>query len=255
MPFTGTAQQYDAFMGRYAPTLAVALADYADVRSGMRVVDVGCGPGGLTGELAARVGSANVAAIDPTPPFAAACRERNPGADVREGVAEALPWESASFDVSLSCLVVGFMTDPQAGVREMARVVRPGGTVAACMWDLGGHGMTMLEVFWRAVRSAEPNARGEGHMAGSADGDLTGLLERAGLEQVTGGALMASADYRDFDDFWQPFTYAIGPAGQYLASLPAHRQEQIRAACREALPEGPFSLKARAWCARGGVPS
>ncbi|MGZ4277457.1 MAG: class I SAM-dependent methyltransferase, partial [Solirubrobacteraceae bacterium] len=92
MAFTAPAEHYDRFMGRYAPTLATALADAAGVHAGMRVVDVGCGPGGLTRELVARAGAANVAAIDPAPQFAAACRERNPGADVREGVAEELPW-------------------------------------------------------------------------------------------------------------------------------------------------------------------
>src|SRR4051812_47960050 len=125
-------------MGRYTRTLAPALTDAAGIAPGMRVLDVGCGPGGLTDVLAARVGAANVAAIDPAPQFAAACRERHPGADVRVGAAEELPWPDGAFDATLASLVVAFMSDADQGVREMARVTRPGGTVAACMWDIPG---------------------------------------------------------------------------------------------------------------------
>lgn len=252
--FAAPADRYDRFMGRYAPTLAQALADTADVRSGMRVVDVGSGPGGLTSELVARVGAVNVSAIDPAPQFVAACRQRHPEADVREGVAEALPWADGSFDAALSSLVMAFMRDPDQGVREMARVTRPGGTVAACMWDIAGGGMTMLQIFWDAVRQVQPAAEGERQLAGTAEGDIVERFQRAGLQDVVGSALTASADYAGFDDFWEPFTFAVGPSGNYLASLSAARQSAVREACRAQLPEGPFSLDARAWCARGTVP-
>src|SRR5215213_5944623 len=172
MQFAAPAEQYDRFMGRYAPTLSAALSDAAGVAAGMRVLDVGCGPGGLTRELIARVGAANVAAVDPAPQFAAACRERNPGADVREGAAEALPWPDGTFDAALASLVVGFMRDADAGVREMARVTRPGGTIAACMWDTTAGGMTMLRVFWNAARRVEPDVAGERRIAGTAEGDI-----------------------------------------------------------------------------------
>ncbi len=128
--FAAPAAHYDRFMGRYTETLAAALADMAGVTAEERVLDVGCGPGGLTSELCQRVGAENVAAIDPAPQFVSACRERHPGADVREGMAEALPWPDGYFDVSVSSLVIGFMSDPDLGAREMARVTRPGGTVA-----------------------------------------------------------------------------------------------------------------------------
>jgi SAM-dependent methyltransferase len=251
--FAGPAEQYDRFMGRYARRLAVALADTAGVAPGMRVVDVGCGPGGLAAELAERVGAANVAAIDPAAQFVAACRDRIPGADVREGVAEELPWADGTFDAALSSLVIAFMRDPDRGVREMARVTRPGGTVAVCMWDVEG-GMTMLRTFWTAVRQVEPGAPGERRRAGTVEGDVVERLGRAGLRDVAGSVLTARADYAGFDDFWQPFEFAVGPSGQYLASLPAEQQGRVREACRAALPDGPFSLDARAWCARGTVP-
>jgi ubiquinone/menaquinone biosynthesis C-methylase UbiE len=253
--FAVPAEHYDVFMGRYTPTLATALADAAGIQPGMRVLDVGCGPGGLTRELAARLGPGNVAAIDPAAQFAAACRDRNPGADVRTGVAEQLPWPAAHFDAALSSLVIGFLQDPGQGVREMARVTRPGGTVAACMWDTTAGGMTMLRIFWTAVRQIEPAAAGESAMAGTSDGDIARRLRQAGLQDVISGALTSHARYAGFDDFWQPFTLAVGPAGHYLNSLPADQQATVRNACRERLPDGPFTLPARAWYARGIVPS
>jgi SAM-dependent methyltransferase len=255
MQFAVPAEHYDRYVGRYTPTLAAALADAAGVTAGMRVLDVGCGPGGLTRELAVRVSADHVAAIDPARTFTAACRERNPGADVRDGVAEDLPWPDAEFDVALSSLVLGFMSDPDRGIREMRRVTRPGGTVAACMWDTTAGGMTMLRLFWDAVRQLDPDAVGERRLAGTADGDIAKRFQRAGLDRVSSGALMASADYAGFEDFWQPFTFAVGPAGIYLRSLPAAQQVRIRELCEAEVPDRPFRLSARAWFARATVPS
>ena len=254
MQFAAPAEHYDRFMGRYAPMLAAALADAAGVGPGMRVADIGCGPGGLTRELVGRVGAENVAAIDPAPQFAAACRERNPGVDVREGVAEELPWAVGEFDATLSSLVIGFMRDPHRGVHEMMRVTRPGGVVAACMWDIAGGGMTMLGIFWAAVARVDPVAQGERRMAGTVAGDIVQRFRRAGLGDVTGSALTARAPYAGFDDFWEPFTLEVGPAGQHLRSMPEDRQAIVREECRAVLPGGPFTLEARAWCARGIVP-
>jgi SAM-dependent methyltransferase len=255
MQFATPAESYDRFMGRYVPPLAIALADAAGIDAGARVLDVGCGPGGLTRELVTRVGAGNVAAIDPTPQFTEACRSRNPGVDVREGVAEQLPWADGEFDAALSSLVIGFMTDPDAGVREMARVTRPGGVVAACMWDVASGGMTMLRTFWQAMRQVDAAAPGEGPMAGTAQGDIAQLLRRAGLDGVVDGSLTAYADYADFEDFWEPLTFGVGPTGQYVRSLPPERQNKVREACRRALPAGSFRLDARAWFARGTVPT
>ena len=254
MEFTAAAEKYDRFMGRYTRTLAPVFVDAVGVRDAMSVLDVGCGPGGLTDTLADRVGERHVAAIDPAPQFVGACRTRHPAADVREGVAEALPWADGSFDATLSCLVIGFMKDADQGVREMARVTRPGGTVAACMWDIPGGGMTMLSTFWKAAREVDPSAAGEQGRPGVRRGDIADRFRRAGLQDVEDGELEASASYTSFEDFWEPLTFAVGPAGQHLASLPTERQNRVRELCRAALPEGPFSLTARAWYARGTTP-
>ncbi|MBS9375547.1 class I SAM-dependent methyltransferase [Rhodococcus sp. B50] len=255
MQFAAPADRYNRFMGRYAPTLAPALADAAGVTAGQRVCDVGCGPGGLTRELVSRVGAAKVAAIDPAPQFAAACQEIAPEIDVRVGVAENLPWPDGTFDVTLASLVLGFMNDPEQGVREMARVTRPGGTVAACMWDTAAGGMAMLRIFWTAVRTVEPGTPGETRLAGTTESDIAERFRHAGLNDVVGGALSARADYTDFSDFWEPFTFGVGPAGRHLVSMPERQRGAVRDACRAALPSGPFSLDARAWYACGTVPA
>jgi hypothetical protein len=123
------------------------------------------------------------------------------------------------------------------------------------MWDTTAGGMTALETFWAAVRAVDPDAAGERRMAGTAEGDIAGRFRRAGLQDVVGGELAARGEYADFEDFWEPFTFAIGPSGQHLRSLSPARQAAVREACRAALgADGPFTLPARAWYARGTVP-
>src|SRR5439155_7190487 len=152
-------------MGRYADRLAPQLIAFAGVQRGDRVLDVGCGPGSLTEALSDLVGPDRVAAVDPSEPFAAAGAERVPAADVQVGAAESLPWAADMFDVAFAQLVVNFMSDADAGVTEMRRVVRPGGTAAACTWDYSS-GMTMLRTFWDAalaLDSAAPDEAGTMH--------------------------------------------------------------------------------------------
>ncbi len=150
---------YDRFMGRYSVLLAPQLADLADIAAGQRVLDVGCGPGALTGELVRRLGADSISAVDPSEQFLAAARERYPGVDVRLATAEGLPFPDGTFDAALAQLVVHFLADPVVGLREMARVTRRGGVVAASVWDHEGQGP--LTLFWRVARDLDPGLEDE----------------------------------------------------------------------------------------------
>jgi ubiquinone/menaquinone biosynthesis C-methylase UbiE len=253
MSFSVPAVAYDRYMGRYSRSLAPLFADFAGVEPGQRVLDVGCGPGALTAELATRVGPTRVAAADPSAGFARACADRVPGADVRTAPAEELPWSSGAFDVVLSQLVVSFLQDAVAAVGEMRRLVSPGGFVAACSWDLTGD-MKMLRTFWDAALALDPAAPDEGRVMLYTDPDsLRGLWLRAGLRDVETAPLVVEAEYADFDDYWQPFLTGTGPGGAYCVSLDAGHRAALQKECltRLGAPQGSFTLTARSWAVRG----
>lgn len=249
MSFDVTPDAYGRFMGRYAEPLALLFADFAGVRTGQRVLDVGCGPGALTAELAARLGSDDVAAVDPSASFVAAVAERLPDVDVRRGSAEELPYPDAAFDLALAQLVVHFMTDPVVGLTEMARVVRPGGTVAACVWDHASDAGP-LSTFWRAVRDLDPLATDESGLAGAREGHLAELCSAAGLRDVESALLSVTVPFATFDDWWTPFTLGVGPAGAHVAGLDEPSRERVRSRCAELLPQPPFTVDASAWTVR-----
>jgi ubiquinone/menaquinone biosynthesis C-methylase UbiE len=253
MSFAVAGDKYDRFMGRYSRELAPQFIDFAGVDSGMAVVDVGCGPGALTERLVERAGAKNVAAADPSEPFVAAATERAPGADVRLAAAEELPWEDDRFDAALSQLVVNFMRDADKGVSEMRRVVRPGGVAAACTWSYG-EDMEVLRGFWDAARQLGSGAPDEGStMRYRSVEELDELWRRAGLADVQTDHLRVETRYTDFDDFWEPFTFGVGPAGTYLAKLSPEQREQVRTGLFKRLdePSGPFTLSATACAVRG----
>jgi SAM-dependent methyltransferase len=246
--FNVSADAYLRFMGRYSEPLAAQFADLAGVRDGQRLLDVGCGPGALTAELVSRAGPDAVSAVEPSASFAAAARERLPEVDIRQAAAERLPFGDAVFDAALAQLVVHFMADPVAGLREMGRVTRPGGVVAACVWDHAG-GRGPLSAFWRAVRELDPGADDESNLAGVREGHLAELFAQAGLGAAQATTLTVVARQPGFESWWETFTLGVGPAGAYLASLPAARRDELRELCRRQLPEGPFEISATAWAA------
>lgn len=248
--FDVAAEAYDRFMGRYSRLLSPQLADFAGVRAGQRALDVGCGPGALTGELVRRLGPAAVAAVDPSEPFVAAARERNPGVDVQQAHAERLPFSDRMFDASLAQLVVHFISDPVAGLAEMARVTRPDGVVAACVWDYGD-GQGPLGPFWQAARRLDLEVNDESQLAGAREGHLAELFEAAGLREIEGTTLSVSFEHASFNEWWEPFTRGVGPAGSYVAGLDEERQVELREISRILLPVAPFVLTARAWATRG----
>jgi len=248
--FAVPAAAYDRFMGRYSTLLSPQLADLAGVRDGQRVLDVGCGPGALIAELVERVGASAVSAVDPSEPFVVAARERNPAVDVQQAFAEQLPFPGGMFDVTLAQLVVHFMSDPAAGVAEMRRVTRQNGVVAACVWDHAGD-QGPLSPFWEAARDLDPELEDESRLMGSSEGDLFRLFESAGLAEVEETALSVRVEHPSFDEWWEPFTLGVGPAGSYVAGLDAEGRAQLREHCRALLPVPPFELVAYAWTAHG----
>jgi SAM-dependent methyltransferase len=246
--FDAGADAYLRFMGRFSEPLAVSFADLAGLSRGQRVLDVGCGPGALTAELVRRQGTARVSAVDPSDSFAAAVRERLPGVDVGLAAAEQLPFPDASFDVVLAQLVVHFMADPVAGLREMGRVAGQRGTVAACVWDYAG-GRGPLSLFWRAARDLDPAAPDESALAGVREGHLAGLFGQAGLGPVRTGVLTVRLRYASFAEWWEPLTLGVGPPGAYVAALSDADRVAVRERCRDLLPDGPIEVTASAWAA------
>lgn len=250
MHFNVAAEAYDRFMGRYSRLLAPQLADLAGLAAGHRVLDVGSGPGALTAELVSRLGAASVSAVDPSEPFVEAARARHPGVEVQVAAAEELPFEADVFDAALAQLVVHFMADPVAGLAEMRRVTRPGGVVATCVWDFAGGGAP-LSLFWEAARELDPEVVDESHLAGARRGHLPELFTAAGLREVEETTLSIQREHASFEEWWEPYTGGVGPAGTYVKTLPPERQNELRDRCRARLPEGPFVLVSRAWAARG----
>jgi SAM-dependent methyltransferase len=256
--FNASADAYDGLVGRYSHALACELVDFAGLEPGDRALDVGCGPGALTALLADRLGAHRVNAVDPSVPFVEACRRRRSGVEVSVATAEHLPFADDMFDIALSQLVVNFMDDAPAGAREMTRVTRTGGTVAACVWDYAGE-MRLLRAFWDAARATAPRGAAVADeatvMGWCAEGDLHRLWLSVGLVEVRSAPLVVSATYTDIDDLWSPFTAGVGPAGAFCSALDAERRAALRHAFLERLDvgAGPFALSARAWAVAGTV--
>jgi SAM-dependent methyltransferase len=250
--FDVAAEAYDSFMGRYSIPLAPQFCDFAGIGAEQRVLDVGCGPGALVTELVRRLEASAVSAVDPSESFVAAIRERHPGVDVQQASAEGLPFADDDFDASLAQLVVHFMVDPLVGLSEMLRVTHPGGVVAACVWDHGG-GEGPLSRFWDVARELDPGVRDESQLAGARKGHLTTLLEQVGLQDVEETLLSVAVEHASFDEWWQPFTFGVGPAGAYLSALDPTQQDRLRELCRDRSPDGSLTVTARAWAANGRV--
>jgi ubiquinone/menaquinone biosynthesis C-methylase UbiE len=259
-----SADGYEQLMGRWSRRLAPLLIQFAGLKDGERILDVGCGTGSLTFALplAAEVGS--ISAIDYSPIFVEEARRRNRDSriDIREGDACSLPFESASFDRAFSLLVLHFVPDAAKAVAEMRRVVRTGGVVAAAVWDHLG-GLPCMRMMWDTVAARNAAAREARSrylfQPMMAPGEMKHCFEEQGLEEVEESSLVIRMDYQSFDDYWKPITEGEGPLGKYVSSLSqaerADTDAAVRAAYEGGRPDGPRSFAAVAWACRGIVGS
>jgi SAM-dependent methyltransferase len=246
MSFEVSAEAYGKFMGRFSSPLGAAFADLTGVAAGQRALDVGAGAGALTAELVARLGAGQVCAVEPSDSFVAQLRGLFPAVQVRQATAEHLPFADDQFDLTLAQLVVHFMSDPVAGLAEMARVTRPGGLVGANVWDHAG-GRGPLAVFWQAARQLDPKTRDESNLPGVEDGQLRQLFDAAGMTGATSTTLNVAVISRTFEDWWQPYTLGVGPAGDYVGGLDVDAREALRVRCQQLLPPAPIAVEVTAW--------
>ncbi|GAA2973671.1 ubiquinone/menaquinone biosynthesis C-methylase UbiE [Microbacterium terrae] len=252
MSFDVAAEAYDSFMGRFSMPLADIFVDWARLPTSGRALDVGCGTGALTAVLAHRFGETEVAGVEPSASFVDATAARFPWADIRHGTAEQLPFDDHLFTATLAQLVVHFMTDAAAGVREMVRVTRPGGVVAACVWDVEND--RAPHAVFLAAAHAETGGSLEAPRIGTRRGDLRRLLEGAGCRDVEDGEISVTSGYRGFDEWWASQTLKVGPSAVALAGLDDDGIARVRAATRAHWPDGPFTVTGTAWVARGVAP-
>src|SRR5580765_874556 len=228
MTFEVPAEAYDAFMGRYSRHLSAQLADLAGVEEGQLVLDVGAGTGLLTEELVRRVGAASVTAIDPSEHFVLAVRSRHPGVTVERASAENLPLPDGRYDAALAQLVVHFMNDPEAGLREMGRVTRPGGAVAACVWDHAAGGTGPLSVYYEALHEVDPSRPNESERPGTRPGHLAELFAAAGFAEPEEATLTVRVEHETFEDWWVPYELGVGTTADVFAELGPERVAQLR---------------------------
>jgi SAM-dependent methyltransferase len=256
----GDARAYERFMGRWSEQLAPRFLDAVDLASPKRVLDVGSGTGNLTRAVADRWPGCEVVGIDPSVPFVEAARERSAlrASRVRFEVGDAgnLPLDDDSVDAALALLVLNFVPDAERAVAEMRRVTRPGGVLAAAVWDYGER-MQMLRTLWDAAARLDPSAVGqdEATMPLGRPGGLIDLWQRCGLEEVDGSRVGVSTGFVDFDDYWTPFLQGQGPAGAYVAGLSDAARAALRDEVAATVGDGPFDLSATAWWVRGTVPA
>jgi len=242
---------YDSFMGRYSIGLADLFADAAGVQAGQTALDVGCGPGALTGVLVERLGAGAVSACDPSPGFLADCAVRHPGIEAAPGRAESIPFDTGRFDHAMAQLVLHFVSEPEQAAREMARVVRPGGVVSACVWDFAD-GMEMLRGFWDAALAIDPAAPDEARtLRFGRPGEIADLFAATGMADVVESTLRVTSTYSSFDELWAGFLAGVGPAGAYCVALADEDRGRLRDELfrRFGSPVGSFTLAAVARCA------
>lgn len=251
---------YEQLMGRWSARLAPLFVEFARVRDGGRILDVGCGTGALVRTIANTARSSELVGVDPAQSFIdyARTQSHDPRITFQVGDAMELPFPSASFDQVLSLLVMMFIPKPEQAAGEMRRVTRPGGTVSACTWDR--EGLELSSIFWEEAVRLDPgaDARSQRPKHSNREGQLTALWRSAGLQNVEETVIEMPMPFASFADFWEPHLKGVAPQGAYVATLSAERRDAVREGLRKRLladrPDGAFSLRAKALAVRGTVP-
>jgi len=250
---------YEKIMGRHSRKLAEAFLAFTGRSPAEKMLDVGCGTGEMTFALARRGDHAAIVGIDVSEPYVAFARTRNSDPRIGFEIADAtsLPFPSAQFDRAVSQLVLQFLPDPYPAVAEMRRVVRPGGMVAACVWDSFGS-QPHFRMLWDTA-SALGLDRSRSHFRPlSTEGELAAMWQRSGLVEVEDGMITTRFEFADFDDYWSPLLSGDGPPGQFVMSLtPDQRvslQQQVRHVFLSGRPDGHRSFIGGAWICKGIVP-
>jgi SAM-dependent methyltransferase len=251
---------YEQLMGRWSARLAPLYADFAQLRDAGKILDVGCGTGALVRTIAGRTRSTEIVGVDPAQAFVDYARTQSHDARItfRTGDAMQLPFPAATFDQTLSLLVMMFIPEPDKAASEMRRVTRPGGTVSACTWDRDG--LELASIFWEeAVRlDVGADARAQRPKHSNREGELAALWNSAGLHEVEETVITMQLPFASFEDFWEPHLKGVAPQGAYVAALSEGRREALRQGLRKRLladrPDGAFSLRAKALVVRGTVP-
>lgn len=254
----GRGAAYERYVGRWSRLVAHEFLAWLAAPPDSRWLDVGCGAGGLCQTILAVAAPRRITGVDSAPGFIEYARQQaqDPRVSFEVGDAQALPVESDAFDIAVAGLVLNFVPDPARGVAEMTRSVRPGGRVAAYVWDYAGE-MQFMRTFWNVAVALDPQAaaRSEGSRFALCQPDpLMALFLAAGLHAVEVRAIDAPTVFRDFDDYWSPFLGGQGPAPTYVMSLDEERRAALRECLRAALPiaeDGSIPLNARAWAVRG----
>jgi SAM-dependent methyltransferase len=251
---------YEQYVGRWSRKTAAAFLRWLAPLPGLAWADVGCGTGALTATILDVCEPSSICGFDSSEGFVSLARQRigDPRARFETGDATHLPWQSGACDLTVSGLVLNFVRDHESMTREMARVTKPGGRVAAYVWDYAG-GMQMMRHFWDAAIAVSPDDarldQAEQFPLCQPE-PLKALFDRTGLKSVTVRAIDISTVFQDFDDYWTPFLGKTGTAPTYLASLGGEVQERIRLSLESRLAakgDGPIALTARAWAVQGVV--
>jgi SAM-dependent methyltransferase len=252
---------YDQYMGRWSRQVAPRFLEWLDAPAGADWLEVGCGTGALTAAVVAGCGPRSVVAVDPSAGFITKARGNVPDArvDFRVGDAQDLPIEARSKDVIVSGLVLNFVPDRPKALAEMQRVARTGATIGLYVWDYPGGGVEFMRAFWNAATTLDPEASDlteDRRFPFCTPDGLRSLADQAGLTTVDVTAIETPSVFKDFDDFWRPFTLGAGPAPGYCMSLPPAAREQLRARLSETLPrqdDGSIHMMTRAWALKTRV--